>query len=57
MYIESLNSYLMRKIVYYVAVSVDGYIEGPNNATDKYIHEKTIVDHYMNDLKNYDINY
>jgi len=44
----------MRKIVYYVAVSVDGYIEGPNNSTDKFIHEKSVVDYYMDDLKNFD---
>ena len=43
----------MRKIVYYVAVSVDGYIEGPNS-TDKFVHEKSVVDYYLNDLKNFD---
>jgi len=42
----------MRKIVYYVAVSMDGFIEGPDKSSDKFIHEPSIVDYYLNDLKN-----
>ena len=44
----------MRKIVYYVAVSMDGFIEGPDKSSDKFIHEPSIVDYYLNDLKNFD---
>jgi dihydrofolate reductase len=43
----------MQKIVYYVAVSVDGFIEGKNNSTDMFVHEKSIVDYYMKDLQNF----
>ena len=46
--------YLMRKIVYYVATSIDGYIEGPNQSIEKFIHQEDIVDHYKDDLQNFD---
>lgn len=46
--------YLMRKIVYYVATSIDGFIEGPNQSIDKFIHQKDVVDQYQNDLQNFD---
>jgi hypothetical protein len=42
------------KIICYVVASIDGYIKGPKQTSDKFIHEKTIVDYYLNDLKNYD---
>ena len=44
----------MRKIVYYIAVSVDGYIEGPDRSLEKFQHEQSVVDFYINDLKNYE---
>ncbi len=44
----------MRKIVYYVAVSIDGYIEGPDKSLEKFVHEPSIVDFYLNDLNNFD---
>ena len=44
----------MRKIVYYVAVSIDGFIEGKNNSIDMFVHEKSIVDYYKKDLQNFD---
>ena len=44
----------MRRIVYYVAVSIDGFIEDSNKSSDKFIHEQSIVDFYLDDLKNYD---
>lgn len=43
----------MRNIVYYVAVSIDGYIEGKNNSTDMFVREKSIVAYYMKDLQNF----
>ena len=44
----------MRRIVYYVAVSVDGFIEDSNKSSDKFIHEPSIVDFYLNDLTKFD---
>lgn len=44
----------MRKIVYYVAVSLDGYIAGPNEKMDKWVSAGPGVDYYLNDLKNFD---
>ena len=44
----------MRRIVYYVAVSIDGFIEEANKSSDKFIHEPSIVDFYLNDLKSFD---
>jgi dihydrofolate reductase len=44
----------MRKIIYYVAVSIDGFIEGPGNSTDMFLHEQSVVDHYMKDLLDFD---
>ena len=44
----------MRRIVYYVAVSVDGFIEDSNKSADKFIHEPSIVDFYLDELKDFD---
>jgi dihydrofolate reductase len=44
----------MGKIVYYVAVSIDGFIEDSDKSSDKFLHEPSIVDFYLNDLKNFD---
>jgi dihydrofolate reductase len=44
----------MRRIIYYVAVSIDGFIEDSNKSAEKFIHEPSIVEYYLNDLKNYD---
>ncbi len=45
---------IMRRIVYYVAVSIDGFIEDSSKTSDKFIHEPSIVEFYLNDLKNFD---
>lgn len=44
----------MRRIIYYVAVSIDGFIEDSNKSSDKFIHEPSIVDFYLNELKDFD---
>ena len=44
----------MRKIVYYVAISIDGYIDGPNQSIEKFVPQKDIVDYYQNDLLSFD---
>lgn len=40
----------MRKIVYYVAVSIDGYISGRNNDISQFIMQGEGVDKYRSDL-------
>lgn len=44
----------MRKIVYYVAVSLDGYISGPNEDISGFVAEGNGVARYLRDLADYD---
>ena len=44
----------MRKIIYYVASSIDGYISGPNDDISGFISSGNGVDKYLADLANYD---
>lgn len=44
----------MRKIVYYVAVSLDGFISGPNGDISAFAGTGAGVDKYLLDLKNFD---
>jgi len=44
----------MRKLVYYVATSLDGYIAGPNEAVDKFLGEGPLVEKYQQDLQEFD---
>lgn len=44
----------MRKIIYYVATSVDGYIAGPNEDISGFLPEGNGVEKYLNDLKGFD---
>ncbi len=44
----------MRKIVYYVAMTLDGYISGPNESIDGYLSEGSGLETYLNDLKAFD---
>lgn len=44
----------MRKIVYYVAVSVDGFISGPNDDISGFVQEGTGVTQYFQDLQTFD---
>ncbi len=44
----------MRKIVYYVAMTVDGYISGPNENISGYVSEGSGLDQYLDDLKKFD---
>ena len=43
----------MKKIVYYVASSLDGYISGPNDDISGFVGEGNGVVKYLNDLKDY----
>lgn len=44
----------MRKIIYYIAASLDGYIAGPNDEVDRFIAGGDAVEHYLNDLQTFD---
>ena len=44
----------MRKLVYYVASSLDGYIAAPQDAVDKFVGEGALVEHYQRDLQAFD---
>ena len=43
----------MNEIVYYVAVSLDGFISGPNEDISKFASHGKAVDKYLEDLKKY----
>jgi dihydrofolate reductase len=44
----------MRKIIYYVAMSLDGYIVGPNDNIEGFVSGGSGVDKYLNDLQEFD---
>lgn len=44
----------MRKIVYYVASSIDGYISGPNGDISEFVGESDGLIQYITDLKEFD---
>jgi dihydrofolate reductase len=44
----------MRKIVYYVATSLDGYISGPDKDISLFVQEGDLVDQYLRDLQDFD---
>lgn len=44
----------MRKIVYYVAISLDGFIAGPNGDISGFAHKGSGVDQYLKDLQGFD---
>ncbi|HET6722322.1 MAG TPA: dihydrofolate reductase family protein [Chitinophagaceae bacterium] len=44
----------MRNIVYYVAVSLDGFIAGPEDDISGFVTGGPAVDQYLNDLKAFD---
>lgn len=44
----------MRKIVYYVAMSLDGYIDGPEASVEGFVATGSGVDQYLSDLKEFD---
>ena len=44
----------MRNIVYYVAVSLDGFIAGDNDDIDGFIPGGSGIEQYLNDLKDFD---
>lgn len=44
----------MRNIVYYVAISIDGYISGIDGDIQEFIPEGNGIDRYLNDLKDFD---
>ncbi|TAE90387.1 MAG: dihydrofolate reductase [Bacteroidetes bacterium] len=44
----------MRRIVYYVAVSLDGYIAGTNGSVEGFLLSGQGVDKYLSDLLNFD---
>ena len=44
----------MRKIVYYVAISLDGFIEGVGGDISGFVAQGSGVDQYLRDLQDYD---
>ena len=44
----------MRKLVYYVATSLDGYIAGPNESVELFSSEGPLVEKYQQDLQEFD---
>lgn len=44
----------MRKIIYYVASSIDGYIMDQGENIEKFVVEGSGIEQYLNDLKNFD---
>lgn len=44
----------MRKLEYYVGVSIDGYISGPNDDISGFTSQGNGIDKYLSDLKDYD---
>ncbi len=44
----------MRKIIYYVAISIDGFIEGKNGDISGFVQSGKGVEKYLNDLQDFD---
>lgn len=44
----------MRKIIYYVATSIDGYIAGPGGDASKFVAQGEGVQKYLRDLEKFD---
>jgi dihydrofolate reductase len=44
----------MRKIIYYVATSIDGYISGPDDDISGFVQESDAVEKYLQDLQHFD---
>lgn len=44
----------MKKIIYYVATSIDGYISGPQNDISGFIQQGKGVEQYFRDLQQFD---
>lgn len=52
--VADLKSGNMRKIIYYVAVSLDGFIAGPNDDISGFTTNGSGVDKYFSDLNEFD---
>ncbi len=44
----------MKKVIYYVASSIDGYISGENDDISMFIPDEQVVEKYLSDLKAFD---
>lgn len=44
----------MRKIIYYVAISIDGFIAGPNEDISGFVAQGSGVNQYLSDLTDFD---